>query len=54
MSYLSRRVREINEEEHSRKHPVYDFVRDELIYPNRRVPLEDSALSPVNYLGRGA
>jgi hypothetical protein len=51
VSYLSRRVREIKEEEYYREHPVYDFVHDELILPNRRVPVEPD-LSPVNWRGR--
>lgn len=58
MTYLSRRVREINEEEYSREHPVQVGIDwafpDDLVYLNRRVLMEESVLSPVNYLGRGA
>lgn len=52
MSYLSRRMREISSEEYNRAHPIYDFIRDELILPNRRIPVEDSALSPISWRGR--
>lgn len=45
MSYLSRRSREIREEDAVRKHPVYDFRSDRFRVPGRTdlwIPAEDS------------
>lgn len=49
MIYLSRRVREIREEEKHPKDPWVDFIRNEWVYHNRRVPIE---LDPVDWRGR--
>jgi hypothetical protein len=64
MSYLSRRYREIREEEERRANPVYDFQSHEFLQPGRTdkwLAAEDPRIiskrrtwyESVNYLGRG-